>query len=232
MAHRSRAQGSKSIVAALAAIDSRSDSSPRLRSPAGGAIPFSATDSHDRVTFAFTRVRMSSSNEVHRTARRARRRSGRRSAKRSRARTAATSPKARSDARSSSSPSRWCSRWSWRASSPSCDVFVVAHLGADAVATVGLTESFMTIIYALAMGLSIGAGAMVARRIGEKDARRRGAHGGAGRSCSVCVRLARARRARRDASRRSCSRIMGASRRRDRERVVHARSCSAGTRAS
>ena len=50
------------------------------------------------------------------------------------------------------------------------DVFVVAHLGADAVATVGLTESFMTILYALAMGLSIGAGAMIARRIGEKDA--------------------------------------------------------------
>jgi putative MATE family efflux protein len=50
------------------------------------------------------------------------------------------------------------------------DVFVVAHLGADAVATVGLTESFMTLIYALAMGLCIGAGAMVSRRIGEKDA--------------------------------------------------------------
>lgn len=50
------------------------------------------------------------------------------------------------------------------------DVFVVAHLGADAVATVGLTESFMTLLYTLAMGLSIGAGAMVARRIGEKDA--------------------------------------------------------------
>ena len=50
------------------------------------------------------------------------------------------------------------------------DVFVVAHLGADAVATVGLTESFMTVLYTLAMGLSIGAGAMIARRIGEKDA--------------------------------------------------------------
>ncbi len=50
------------------------------------------------------------------------------------------------------------------------DVFVVGHLGADAVATVGLTESFMTILYALAMGVSIGAGAMVARRVGEKDA--------------------------------------------------------------
>lgn len=50
------------------------------------------------------------------------------------------------------------------------DVFVVAHLGADAVATVGLTESLMTLIYALAMGVSIGAGAMISRRIGEKDA--------------------------------------------------------------
>ena len=49
------------------------------------------------------------------------------------------------------------------------DVFVVAHLGADAVATVGITESFMTLIYALSMGLSIGAGAMISRRIGEKD---------------------------------------------------------------
>jgi putative MATE family efflux protein len=50
------------------------------------------------------------------------------------------------------------------------DVFVVAHLGADAVATVGLTESFMTLLYAMAMGVSIGAGAMISRRIGEKDA--------------------------------------------------------------
>src|SRR5215217_6656558 len=49
------------------------------------------------------------------------------------------------------------------------DVFVVAHLGADAVATVGLTESFMTMLYALAIGVCIGAGAMVSRRIGEKD---------------------------------------------------------------
>ena len=49
------------------------------------------------------------------------------------------------------------------------DVWVVARLGADAVATVALTESFMTLLYALAMGVSIGAGALVARRIGEKD---------------------------------------------------------------
>jgi putative MATE family efflux protein len=49
------------------------------------------------------------------------------------------------------------------------DVFWVAHLGADAVATVGLTESMLTLIYTVAMGLSIGATALVARRIGEHD---------------------------------------------------------------
>ena len=50
------------------------------------------------------------------------------------------------------------------------DVFWVAHLGANAVATVGLTESMLTIIYTAAMGLSIGATALVARRTGEHDA--------------------------------------------------------------
>jgi putative MATE family efflux protein len=50
------------------------------------------------------------------------------------------------------------------------DVFWVAHLGADAVATVGLTESMLTMIYTAAMGLSIGATALVARRMGEQDA--------------------------------------------------------------
>ena len=49
------------------------------------------------------------------------------------------------------------------------DVFWVAHLGADAVATVGLTESMMTMIYTVAMGLSIGAMALVSRRIGQQD---------------------------------------------------------------
>ncbi|HEU4989439.1 MAG TPA: MATE family efflux transporter [Gemmatimonadaceae bacterium] len=49
------------------------------------------------------------------------------------------------------------------------DVFWVAHLGANAVATVGLTETMMTIVYTLAFGLSIGATAVVARRIGERQ---------------------------------------------------------------
>ncbi|MEW6320293.1 MAG: MATE family efflux transporter [Acidobacteriota bacterium] len=50
------------------------------------------------------------------------------------------------------------------------DVYFVARLGAAAVATVGLTESMLAIVYTVAMGLSIGATAVVARRIGEKDA--------------------------------------------------------------
>jgi putative MATE family efflux protein len=50
------------------------------------------------------------------------------------------------------------------------DIFFVAKLGASAVAVVGLTESMMALIYAVAIGLSIGATATVARRIGEKDA--------------------------------------------------------------
>jgi putative MATE family efflux protein len=51
-----------------------------------------------------------------------------------------------------------------------CDVFFVGRLGKEAVATVGLTESMMTLVYTLAIGLSIGAMAMVARRTGEHDA--------------------------------------------------------------
>jgi putative MATE family efflux protein len=49
------------------------------------------------------------------------------------------------------------------------DVFWVGRLGADAVATVGLTESMLSLIFAVAMGLSLSTTAMVARRIGEKD---------------------------------------------------------------
>jgi Na+-driven multidrug efflux pump len=49
------------------------------------------------------------------------------------------------------------------------DVFWVSSLGPNAVAAVGLTESMMMILYSLAMGVSIGVMALVARRIGEKD---------------------------------------------------------------
>jgi len=49
------------------------------------------------------------------------------------------------------------------------DIFWVSHLGTDAAATVGLTESLMTLVYTLAIGLSIGGMAMVARRIGEQN---------------------------------------------------------------
>src|SRR5689334_23504809 len=49
------------------------------------------------------------------------------------------------------------------------DIFFVGRLGSHAIQTVGLTESVITIIYTVAIGLSTGATAMVARRIGEKN---------------------------------------------------------------
>src|SRR5215212_727799 len=58
------------------------------------------------------------------------------------------------------------------------DMFFVGKLGENAIATVGLTESVITIIYSVAIGLSTAATAIVARRIGEKN-RGAGAHAGA-----------------------------------------------------
>ncbi|MEE8522772.1 MAG: MATE family efflux transporter, partial [Thermoanaerobaculia bacterium] len=63
------------------------------------------------------------------------------------------------------------------------DVFFVSRLGHQAVTTVGLTESMLAIVYTVAIGLSIGATAMVARRIGEKDV------DGAARAAVQCVAL-------------------------------------------
>lgn len=47
------------------------------------------------------------------------------------------------------------------------DIFFVSKVGIDAVATVGLTESVMTLIYSVAIGLSTAATATIARRVGE-----------------------------------------------------------------
>ncbi|MFY9150802.1 MAG: MATE family efflux transporter, partial [Prolixibacteraceae bacterium] len=54
------------------------------------------------------------------------------------------------------------------------DIYFVSKLGADAVATVGITESSMTIVYAIGMGLSTATTALVARRIGEKKPEKAG----------------------------------------------------------
>ncbi len=54
------------------------------------------------------------------------------------------------------------------------DIFFVSKLGANAVATVGITESVMTIVYAIGAGLSLATTALVARRIGEKNPEKAG----------------------------------------------------------
>lgn len=52
------------------------------------------------------------------------------------------------------------------------DVFWVARLGKEAVAVIGITESLITLVYAVALGISFAATAIVSRRIGEKDPER------------------------------------------------------------
>lgn len=49
------------------------------------------------------------------------------------------------------------------------DIFFVSKIGPEAIATVGITESVLTLVYSIAIGLSAAATAMVARRIGEGD---------------------------------------------------------------
>src|SRR5258707_14485232 len=49
------------------------------------------------------------------------------------------------------------------------DIFWVSKLGPDAVSVAVVTESMMTMLYTLAMGLAMGTGAVVARRTGAKD---------------------------------------------------------------
>ncbi|MDQ3550781.1 MAG: MATE family efflux transporter, partial [Bacteroidota bacterium] len=49
------------------------------------------------------------------------------------------------------------------------DLFFVSKLGKHAISTVGLTESVLTVVYSLAIGTSMAATAVVARRVGEKN---------------------------------------------------------------
>ncbi|MFD0749391.1 MATE family efflux transporter [Mucilaginibacter calamicampi] len=58
------------------------------------------------------------------------------------------------------------------------DIFFVSKLGPNAIASVGLTESVITLVYSIAIGLSVAATAVVARRVGEKNGKAAG-HAGA-----------------------------------------------------
>lgn len=63
------------------------------------------------------------------------------------------------------------------------NVYWVSHLGRDQTAAVGITESLLTIVFTVAMGLSMATTAIIARRIGEKD------HEGAGRAAVQSILL-------------------------------------------
>ncbi|MDO9157356.1 MAG: MATE family efflux transporter [Sediminibacterium sp.] len=69
------------------------------------------------------------------------------------------------------------------------DIFFVSKLGSAAAATVGLTESVLTIIYSLAIGLSMAATAMVARRVGEKDPKAAAEAGAQALIICLCISL-------------------------------------------
>src|SRR5690349_11060367 len=68
------------------------------------------------------------------------------------------------------------------------DMFFVARLGVDSLATVALTESCLVLVFGIAMGLSMATTAFVARRIGEKDPK--GAAVGAVQSIALGLVLA------------------------------------------
>ncbi|GAB3641493.1 MATE family efflux transporter [Spirosoma arcticum] len=69
------------------------------------------------------------------------------------------------------------------------DIFFVAKIGSEAVAIVGLTESVLTLVYSVAIGLSTAATALVSRRIGETNARKAGTTAGQAILVSVVVAL-------------------------------------------
>lgn len=69
------------------------------------------------------------------------------------------------------------------------NIFWVNRLGADAVATVGLTESMLTLVFSVAIGLSMSTTAMVARRIGEKKPREAAVAGSQGILLGIAVAI-------------------------------------------